>query len=154
MNLESVKVNFMISQTSKDNIDEIRKSRKITNSAIVDKLLQFDDEAAELFVSLYKEKNSDRIKGFNVLSLVESGGIVFEQETMHKINNTNIMNMSHENARKLGLISIGFENEFSPAKMNDFDRNKNMNERIEMLEKVVLILNQKIIQLEKTTKVG
>lgn len=55
---EKIKVNFMISESSKENIDKMKKFKKTTNSNLVDILLQFDNDANNLFTSLYKHQNA------------------------------------------------------------------------------------------------
>lgn len=81
-----IKVNFMISQTSKENIDNIRKLRKISNSSLLDTLLQFNEDSANLFNSLYEHQNNLKNKVLLNLSNNLSNQKVIPEDLIVNLN--------------------------------------------------------------------
>jgi len=139
---ENIKVNFMISEDSKKNIDLAKISEKMTASAIIDKLLKFDNESIDLLVSIYKHQNEDKINNYNYLILRNGSALVFKEETVRKILDSDITNMSLNDAKNLGISNMMKKKE---NKENEKDIEKDINE----IKSAILYLNKRIEALEK-----
>ena len=151
MTSESLKVNFMISKEAKQNIDHYRKSRRLTNSSLIDKLLQFDLEALQLFISIFKEQQEQKNQGIEYLLFEKiEGGVIF--------TNSMINNAIHSNLSGLSNTRRKEEKIFSADKVENMSA-RDLGENLEMMEKAILVIGkegrdlaQKIIELEKANK--
>ena len=132
----------MISEDSKKNIDLAKISEKMTASAIIDKLLKFDNESIDLLVSIYKHQNEDKINNYNYLILRNGSALVFKEETVRKILDSDITNMSLNDAKNLGISNM------MKKKENEKDIEKDINE----IKSAILYLNKRIEALEKIEK--
>ena len=138
---ENIKVNFMISEDSKKNIDLAKISEKMTASAIVDKLLKFDNESIDLLVSIYKHQNKNIINNYNYLTLSNGSALVFKEETVRKILDSDITSMSLAAAKDLGISNMMKKKE-----------NKDIDKDINQIKSAILYLNKRIEALEKIEK--
>lgn len=139
--MANIKVNFMISKIAKKNIETVKLSENITNSAIVDKLLQFDDEALDFFVSIYKKQNEERIKKQDYLNMENGSALIFNQETVQKILDSDIANISSEKVRNLGIVSILNESKE--------ESETNLSQQIGELQKAVIYMNKELNSLKE-----
>lgn len=93
---DNIKVNFMISESSKEILEQIKKRTKFSNSAIVDMLLQFNSKSAEFFLTEYQ--NINNFKDYNYISL-DNGGLIFNASTVNNI--AEHIPLINDDARKL-----------------------------------------------------
>lgn len=137
---ENIKVNFMISESSKEKLEQIKKSTKFNNSAIVDMLLQFDQKGLEFFIEQFVNIND--LQKYNY-RLLENGGIVLNKSTMNKIINSNISLYTEDEAINKGIQAINEKYGDSPKP------DKTTDEKFVYHEKVILTLHKNIQALEK-----
>lgn len=151
MTSESLKVNFMISKEAKQNIDYYRKSRRLTNSSLIDKLLQFDLEALQLFISIFKEQQEQKNQGIEYLLFEKiEGGVIFTNSMINNAIHSNLSGLSNTRSKE--------EKIFSADKVENMSA-RDLGENLEMMEKAILVIGkegrdlaQKIIELEKANK--
>ncbi|MDD3344214.1 MAG: hypothetical protein PHR87_11655 [Sulfurospirillaceae bacterium] len=129
---ESLKVNFMLSKEAKQNIEHYRKSRRLTNSSLVDKLLQFDSEALQLFVSIFKEQREQETQGIEYLQFEKiEGGIVFTNSMMHNAIHSNLSGLSNTRRKEEKIFSADTVENMSA---------RDLGENLEMMEKAILVI--------------
>lgn len=129
---KKIKVNFTMPVETKELLDEINDAtipnKPTSRSEIVEKILNFDDEAVKIFFEIYKYKNQKKIEQQRYLDL-DGGGLIFSKDLMESI-------ISNLNLEKLD------SNKSSIEVKND---NANATEkRFVYHEKVLYTLNKKI----------
>ncbi|AFL69608.1 hypothetical protein [Sulfurospirillum barnesii] len=134
MTSESLKVNFMISKEAKQNIERYRKSRRLTNSSLIDKLLQFDSEALQLFISIFKEQQEQENQGLEYLQFNNiEGGIVFTNSMMNNAIHSNLSSLSNTRRKEEKIFSADTVENMSKRELG---------ENLEIMEKAILVIGK------------
>lgn len=136
---ENIKVNFMISESSKERLEQIKKSTKFNNSAIVDSLLQFDQKGLEFYIEQFA--NINNLQNYNY-RMLDKGGVVLNKTTMDKVINSNISLYTEEEAVQKGIKAI--DEKYG----NSAEPNKTTDEKFVYHEKIILTLHRNIQSLE------
>lgn len=143
------KVGFYLRDETKKALDSLR-DMKIQPNDMMDVLLKFDNEAAALFIDIYKKINAEKIENFNYLNTI-NGLIVFNDNYAEKIRKLPIDKMSEEDAIsiniKKNLETLSTEDEQEILKM------ERLQDEINMCLKHEAIINKKYDALEKRVKI-
>lgn len=102
---DTVQVNLALKKTTKETLNAIKKEMGINQATLVDSLLQFDADAADLFLELFKKKNPDKVKDYNYLRM-PNGGLVYRDSVMQKIVDSNVSELTEDGARRKGIEII------------------------------------------------
>lgn len=85
---KKIKVNFTMPTETKEFLDEINDAtipyKPNSRSEIIEKILNFDDDAAQIFLEIFKYKNKKKYSNQQYLKLSD-GGIILSQDLMIKI---------------------------------------------------------------------
>lgn len=143
MEEKKIKINYTVSQTTKDIVDKLKKQEKLNLSQTLDTLLKFDNESAKLFLELFL-KNNPQIQDSdkNFIGWSNLGGYLLNGEGMKKVADSKILEKSYED-----IIATGMETE--KRKFDSTINKLELEDRFYNMETVVLSCMQRVKELEK-----